>query len=258
VRRRVPFLIALLAALAALAGCGGGKSPAVTREHLSDVAIDFQRQWNTKQCDPIVQRLPRLYRFKAVRNGVATTDECFTEAREIGAFSSLNVRGTREFGGQAGVMDATTRVGHAVLLWALDSDRRFKLVAIVQGRPQIGTAPNPAFDAVASELVRALRAHDCGTVIRLTVPGPYPVGFGRTRREVCHTAFGKPRATGLWGGLQADPAAAPQRLAATQDFAFYRLDVRGRGRWTIVMTASALPAAGRDPIAALDVLPAAG
>lgn len=254
-RRRLPLLIALLAALP---GCGGNSPLALTPEHLSDVGIDFQREWNARKCDEIVQRLPRIYRFKAVRNGVATTDECFQQARQIGAFFDLRIRRTREFGGQAGLMDARTRFGDAVLLWARDSDRRFKLVAILQGRPEIGSAPNPSFDAAASELVRALRDHDCATVVRLTVAGPYPVGFGSTRREVCHTAFGKPRATGLWGGLQADPVAAPQRLAATRDYAFYRLDVKGRGRWTIVMTVAAFPAPGRDAVAALDVLPSAG
>jgi hypothetical protein len=129
--------------------------------------------------------------------------------------------------GSAAVMKAAD--GGRVIL-ALDDDRRFKVVTSFSASFPFEVVPPKKADDVMSYVLAAMRNEDCRTVTQ------YSLTFsnGGTGKQFCNSK----QVRQLHDALDKDTGASPTALGGDGSFAFYGLQAKGSGYYTIVFIAS--------------------
>jgi hypothetical protein len=251
--------IAAGCAAALLAGCGGAdggggdgeKKPVATKtaapkakEPLAAAARRLERALPSGDC----KRLAPLM-LHSVRRG-KNVDPAKPPAREECRFISteitrdlkgFKVTKVQEFG-PAGFAEGTTkrvRRGEAVgTLWALDTDRSWKLLYDATLRTQTGFPPNPGFDANARTFVGAVARRDCdGMWLLFNVGSRFVRSVNGKKARFCKQVAPayKDKGNGF-ADVAADGNAKPQKLGAVRDVAFFAVRLRS-GRYMVAAMA---------------------
>jgi hypothetical protein len=233
----VKALVALIAATATLAGCGGGNGetrPANPRpqpkEPLSAAAARLERALPRRDCKELI----RLMLHSVQRGGVApdappTKRECaYIRTEAANQLRGFRLTKARVFGpaGLAEGSGGSSRPGHLVgIVWLLDSDASWKAAYQATYRPQIGLPPRLAAqaDANARRLLTAVKAGDCADLWRvLNVVSRFVRSSAGRRDRFCSTlpaTYRNPKSA--FAQIKADPAPALETLGRTRDFSFY-------------------------------------
>jgi hypothetical protein len=254
-------LSAAIAALAVLAGCGGSSDEGASQSDPSGIPTPSQ---------PIAAQIPVLERaaseldcddaMQVVHPAVLAQPEAGATQRNCGdAVSRLRgIRGFRASAsaeyGTAAVVDGEADSGPVSLIFALDDGGRFKWIAGSHTRAEADTSPPSGvrFEPAASALLDALRAGDCRAAFR-TIASGSRLSYGGLQGfcdKFEDTFTASPESFG--SRLVADPQAAPVRLGATRDQAFYGVATDPAGYRTLIVNGAAR---GSDPTV-YDVIPA--
>jgi hypothetical protein len=235
----------VLAVLVAVAGCGGQSStpapvpPGAPRpaQSLSTAVAGFEKALRHPTCsglEPFVHSQART----SVPGGPLTRRECRVLEGNLQAnLSGFHASATSQFG-TAGLADAEAGGRNQAVVFALDTDRRWKFVFAISAKKQIGTAPadSNGFDRSASGFVNAVRARNCNAVYALmSVSSPDYRSAQGDKRTLCRSLLRPLAKTTVSAELRSDRSAAPRRMGATQDFAFYGLRLRSGRFETVVM-----------------------
>jgi hypothetical protein len=248
--------IPVLACCLALAGCGddggsGPKQPARAvpgapraKEPLAAAASRLEAALPRAHCRELMGLM-----MHSIQRGVIdpATPPKPSECRFVRREADVDLRGyrvtkVREFG-VAGFSEGTSLrlpkrpvVG---VVWLLDSDGSWKVVASAAFRPQIGPPPErtAAADQNARGFVTALRRADCPLAWRgLNVASRFVRAKGGDRDAFCRDAAKQSRdPKSSFSQIKADPGATPRLLGRTRDFSFYSLELRN-GRYIALVT----------------------
>lgn len=244
-RRLISLVIACC--VVALAGCGGGdddlpdvilKDAPRPAESIKEAEEKFVKATGENTCATLEPLVHSQYRSQSAPGSPLTADECKTLKAKYKALKGFTATGNQAFQ-TVGVVDGELGGDPATVLFALDSDRRWKFVSLVQAAKQAGT-PNNAlneFDSNAKAFVEAFRGKSCSTLFSLvSISSPYYVGAGRSARAFCRSLVGNAKDTNsLAYQLARDPGAKPKRLGGTNDFAFYGLSMKSGRYDTLIM-----------------------
>lgn len=256
-------LTALLAALALVAGCGGGdgdeeRSP---QERLAAVLPDYERAVADQDCSAFARFAHSQVR--AAGRGVddpPDAAECANLGRSYTRLMGFEAERTRLFGTAVAIVEGKLAGQLMALVWLVDVDGEWKQVQATQPgiTPQIGAPrrPSNSFERNAAAWVAAMRAGDCRRVFRLlNSASPFLADRPADARGFCSRFRTSARQPGrLPGQLAQAPAAKPVHLGGTPDFHFFRLDTGRDRHWTVIMSTlpPALPTAGHAQDSVLD------
>jgi hypothetical protein len=234
VTRRATSILLLCAALAGLAGCGGGGKKEQTTakggpvrnvdpvpdESVGDVIDRIRGASTASGCEAVKGLLHSTY-------GDVSDASCRAIRAQIDGFQ--DPRGTA-FKTGAAVSYRTATGRRRVIALALDADRTYRIAFIddVPGQP-IGTAKPGAFDRNARAVVKAMRDGDCDAFLTL-VSRTDGLGVGPDE-EVCRRVSDVPFRRELVG----NPRAEPVPLGGNSAVAFYKLRTRPDAYYTMIM-----------------------
>ena len=241
-------LIALLAALALVAGCGGhdeGEKSPLAR--LEAVLPDYERALEDQDCAAFA-------RF--AHSQVRAAGRGFDDPPDAAECRNLGLSYTRLMGfesdrarvfGSAAIVEGKIAGQLMALVWVGDVDGRWKQVqATPPGiTPQIGgeQRADNRFARNALDWTAAMRAGDCRRVFRLlNTASPFLGDAPKDVRGFCTRFRGTvQRPDRLAGQLARARGARPVDLGGTRDFHFFRLDTGAGREWTVIL--STLPPA---------------
>jgi hypothetical protein len=250
--------LAALAAALLVAGCGDGggdstqtKAPVASapaaNEPLADAATRLERTVPGRDCRALGRLILHSARRAAEPDTPPTTSEC-NQLRLLkrGDLAGFRARRSVRFGAGGfteGSADAPRPGEVEGVVWALDRDGSWKAVYDAVFRRQIGLPPEyrKTADLNAARFVRAVADADCDGMWRLLNLGSRFVdGNHGDERVLCRAIlpqYADPKSA--FAQIKADPKAAPRRLGATRDIAFYGLELRN-GRYMLIVLAGRL------------------
>lgn len=212
----------LVAALCAMAGCGGDDevskaaddapwATGIRHDRLAERIGDWMAQAKTKRdCDELGKVSARSqYWFK-----------CPLPAKVRQSMARFEVLDSAVFGSAALIGYRTGKLDDgAVMLMHVAPDRRWAVTrSSLLYEPDPDTSDEdsrPGFDAAVDGYLRAVRRRDCDLYFE------YYVTFGPTGKAACKQALDETKQ--FAEALKASPRAQPQYMGGNSDFGFYAL-----------------------------------
>lgn len=241
----------VLAAVAALTGCGGGGGDASTET--STTASRAAAQSVPEPAQPVAELLPALERFGARGScaqavalinradlpeptGGPNARNCNSIQGLLALLRAIKVTDSADFGTGA-IVDGTVGGKPIAFDAVLDQTRKFKLTGVSMPRHQVNTKPaaRADFEAPATAFVKAVRDGNCRAAYAVLA------GFSRlaysSENQFCSlfkaNFLAKP--AGLGARLRADPRAKLVDLGGSRDTHFFGLATEPAGYRTIVV-----------------------
>ena len=206
--------------------------PAETIQQAED---KFRAATQANTCEKLGPLVHSQYRTQSAPGAPLTASECKSLQEKFKPLKGFKATGSQAFQ-TAAVVDGTLKGKKATVLFALDTDRRWKFVVLLQAAQQAGTTNNAfeEFDSSAKDFVAAFRGGTCSTLYSLvSISSPY---YGADQRKFCRQlGVNAKQKTSLAYQLKKDPKAKPQRLGGTHDFAFYGVKLNSGRYDTLIM-----------------------
>lgn len=186
----------------------GPVSPPRPRQGIEDAARQFQSAVGSGDCE----------RLKSLSFSGETPDDDAGCQRLLERLEGFEASASARYG-TGGAVDFTTKRRPGTMVFVLGEDGSFKWVSLLRrtrGQEVVGTAPprSSRLDAVASFAVRTLRSGNCDQLVKAgegILPEPSASGTACEKRG------------GQRAKLRRDRDAAPERLGANSEAAFYSL-----------------------------------